>query len=112
MSQPSAEDVIGSMMADQVEQIKKGNDAAVAGMQKTQLDMQGVYQKMFERFTEPSKQAQAMELPPDIAEIVAVLRAQPRLVPYVKLMLQAKVAEINAAVDQILGAVPPSPPTS
>lgn len=60
-----------------------------------------VYDSILAGMVRPSKQP---ELPDDVKEIVAVLLAQPRLMAPTKTWLQAKVAQINQAVDQILQA--------
>lgn len=52
-------------------------------------------------------------LPQPVQEIVAVLVGQPRLVPAVQQFLMKTVADLNNAIDSVLGPMPqPEPPAA
>lgn len=77
------------------------DDAQFAALNAENGDkMKAVYDSMFSKLLNPKGKPQP--LPEAVQEIVNVLLAQPRLVPYVANNLKAKVAQLNAAIDSVL----------
>lgn len=98
MSTPNAE-AVGALMAAEMEKLAREGDAFNQSVKEQQTKMGDVYNAMFERLTQPKSKP----LPTEIQEIVNTLLAQPRLIPWMQRALQAKVAELNAAIDGLLG---------
>lgn len=90
---------MGALLASEMEKINAEGANFNAQVREQQGKMSEVYNAMFAMLGQP-KQA---PLAPEIQEIVNVLGAQPRLIPFIQRTLQAKVAELNAAIDSILG---------
>lgn len=91
-------EALGSLMAAEMEKINAEGAAFNQQVQEQQSKMGSVYEAMFSKLTQPKQQP----LAPEVQQIVSILQAQPRLVPFVLGTLQKKVAELNAAIDGIL----------
>jgi hypothetical protein len=91
-------EALGALMAGEIEKINAEGAAFAAQAGEQRQKMSEVYDAMFSKLSQPK----TPPLPPEIQEIVNVLRTQPRLIPYVQKVLQAKVAELNSAIDAIL----------
>ena len=105
----SSADVIGGLLADEMSKMQGESQAFLAQQAAQTAQSKSIMDAMIARMAEPRQQPGTIKLTPEIQEIVAVLTAQPRLIPFVQIMLKAKVAELNAAIDQILGVASPPP---
>lgn len=91
----------GDMLGQQMEQLQ--ND-----MQKSAEEVQGradvnkkVQEAMFQRLAGANNAKGLEKLPQQLQEIVAVTSTQPKMLAWLHAQLQKKIAEVNAAIDQI-----------
>lgn len=99
-------DALAEMMAREMGAIEDSREQFDEQMKTLAQQRNELVGDMMDNIRSRSKRK---ELPENIATIVAVLQAQPRLIPAVETFLQGKVAEINAALDSILGPTTPPP---
>lgn len=97
-------DLIGNLLGEKMQQISDQDETAAASLKENSDSIKSVQQAMLQKFLKPKgADTPSLEsLPDEVQEIIAVLQAQPALVPYTQKVLQAAVKRINDAVAQIL----------
>jgi uncharacterized protein YukE len=98
MTDPDVE-AMSSLLAAEMEKINTESSEFNAQFKDQQTKIADVYAGLLAKVGQPKQKP----LAPEIQEIVNVLQAQPRFIPFIQRTLQQKVAELNAAIDSLLG---------
>ena len=98
---------LGAAVSAEVAAQQAGSENFQKVLQEKQDQSAAAINSMLAGFTTRKPQ---FELTDDEKLIIGIMRSQPRLIPWLKATIQAKVDQINAALDQLLDTAPTPDP--